>query len=183
MTHVYQKVFRLLEKTNFSLFKLESLIFQTFAFRLNYILAIWFSDAYLIRTDLCSAQFLLEMKFDVGFKNLENASNWIWIKSVKWMKTCVANDERKIWESMCFNMVIVKLIRAPFYFCNMRWFLHHSKVRFMTFILIRNIFIIMIQNLQMSKVFKGQLILKCPSGVFKSSKNQRFFFQYFCPSL
>ena len=31
---------------------------------------------------------------------------------------------------------------------------------------------------------KGQLILKCPFGVFKSSpKKQRNFFQDFCPSL
>ena len=31
---------------------------------------------------------------------------------------------------------------------------------------------------------KGQLISKCPFGVFKSSKkNQQIFFQDFCPSL
>ena len=30
---------------------------------------------------------------------------------------------------------------------------------------------------------KGQLILKCPFSVFKSPKNQRNFFQDFCPSL
>ena len=32
-------------------------------------------------------------------------------------------------------------------------------------------------------VIKGQLILKCPFGVYKSSKKQRNFFQDFCPSL
>ena len=32
-------------------------------------------------------------------------------------------------------------------------------------------------------IFKGQLILKCPFDVFKSSKKPTNFFHYFCPSL
>ena len=32
-------------------------------------------------------------------------------------------------------------------------------------------------------ILSSQLILKCPFGIFKSSKNQRNFFQDFCPSL
>ena len=34
-----------------------------------------------------------------------------------------------------------------------------------------------------SNDFKGQMISKCPFGVFKSSKKQRIFFQDFCPSI
>ena len=35
----------------------------------------------------------------------------------------------------------------------------------------------------LDKIIKGQLISKCPFGVKTSSKNQRIFFQDFCPSL
>ena len=42
----------------------------------------------------------------------------------------------------------------------------------------------MFQHLSEGKTAKGQLISKCPFGVFKSPKKpMKFFFQDFCPSL